>query len=243
GEARTRLSRLVEKGTLGAEAAEAALSRLSYASDLAPAAESDFVIEAIVERLEDKRALFADLDRRCPPHAILATNSSSIMSSRLADATGRPERVLNMHFFNPPLVMELVEVVQGPHVAPEAAEAAVALARRMGKTPVLLRKEVPGFLVNRILGALIDEAMRLLEQGVASHAEIDMAVKKGLRHPMGPFELVDFNGVDVAYLTRLERYRETGDERMKPPKVLEDLYRQGRLGRKAGKGFYDYPVR
>jgi 3-hydroxybutyryl-CoA dehydrogenase len=239
---RTHMARWVARGRITAEAADQALRRLRWSTRLEDAAaDADVVIEAVVERLEEKRTVFAALDRAAPARAVLATNSSTIRSSLLADATGRPDRVCNMHFFNPPLVMELVEVVMHPGTSPQTAETAVALARQMGRTPVLLRKEMPGFVVNRILWALVDEAVRLYEAGVASVEDIDTAVKKGLRHPMGPFELMDFNGIDVAYHARVQRQRETGDPRLGPPRSIVEKYERGEWGRKTGKGWYTYP--
>src|SRR5207245_1361061 len=146
----------------------------------------------------------------------LTTNSSTIRSSLLASATSRPDRVCNMHFFNPPLVMELVEVVMHPQTSEATAGAAMALARRMGRTPILLRQEISGFVVNRILAAIMDEALRLYEGGIASFEDIDVAVKKVLRHPLGPFELMDMNGLDIAYHVRMQRFEETGDPAQRP---------------------------
>ncbi len=239
---RTHMARWVERGRIAAADAAQALERLRWATRLEDGAgDADFVIEAVIERLEDKQAVFSALDRAAPAHAVLATNSSTIRSSLLASATGRADRVCNMHFFNPPLVMELVEVVMHPETSAETGESAMALARRMGRTPVLLRKEIPGFVVNRILWALVDEAVRLYEAGVASFEDIDVAVKKGLRHPMGPFELMDFNGIDVAYNVRIQRFRETGDPANRPPRSIAERYERKEWGRKTGKGWYSYP--
>jgi 3-hydroxybutyryl-CoA dehydrogenase len=241
---RAHMARWVERGRIaGADVAQA-FERLRWTTRLEDgAADADFVIEAVIERLEDKQAVFTTLDRASPAHAVLATNSSTIRSSLLASVTGRPDRICNMHFFNPPLVMELVEVVMHPQTSEETGEAAMALARRMGRTPVLLRKEIAGFVVNRILWALMDEAVRLYEGGVASFQDIDVAVKKGLRHPMGPFELMDFNGIDVAYNVRMQRFRETGDPANRPPRSIVERYERKEWGRKTGKGWYAYPPR
>lgn len=241
---RAHMARWVERGRIGAADVAQAFERLRWTTRLEEgAADADFVIEAAIERLDDKQAIFTMLDRASPADAVLATNSSTIRSSLLASVTRRPDRVCNMHFFNPPLVMELVEVVKHPQTSEETAEAAMALARRMGRTPVLLRKEIPGFVVNRILWALVDEAVRLYENGVASFQDIDLAVKKGLRHPMGPFELMDFNGIDVAYNVRMQRFRETGDPANRPPRSIVERYERKEWGRKTGKGWYDYPPR
>jgi len=239
---RAHMARWVERGRIADADAAQALERLRWTTRLEDGAgDADFVIEAVIERLEDKQAVFRALDRAAPAHAVLATNSSTIRSSLLASATGRADRVCNMHFFNPPLVMELVEVVMHPETSEETGESAMALARRMGRTPVLLRKEIPGFVVNRILWALVDEAVRLYEAGVASFEDIDIAVKKGLRHPMGPFELMDFNGIDVAYNVRMQRFRETGDPANRPPRSIAERYERKEWGRKTGKGWYSYP--
>ncbi len=239
---RAHMARWVERGRIADADAAQAFERLRWTTQLEDGAgDADFVIEAVIERLEDKQAVFRALDRAAPAHAVLATNSSTIRSSLLASATGRADRVCNMHFFNPPLVMELVEVVMHPETSQETGESAMALARRMGRTPVLLRKEIPGFVVNRILWALVDEAVRLYEGGVASFEDIDLAVKKGLRHPMGPFELMDFNGIDVAYNVRMQRFRETGDPQNRPPRSIVERYERKEWGRKTGKGWYSYP--
>lgn len=232
----------VAKERLTAAEAEATRGRLRYEPELArAAADADLVIEAVVEDLEVKRRLFAELDRICPPRAILATNSSTLVSSKLASATGRPAKVANLHYFNPALVMPLVEVVQGPHTAPETAQALVEFARRTGKTPILLRKEIFGFVANRLLHALRREALHLVEQGIATPAEVDLAAEKGLGHPMGPFRLMDLTGIDIAYQVSQERYRDSGDPADRPHPLIEEKVRRGELGRKTGKGWYEYP--
>lgn len=231
----------IAKAKLGVEERDAALARLRTTTDLDEAASgSGLVVEAIVEQFEAKSALFQQLDRLCPSHTLLTTNSSNIRGSRLASVTGRPGQVLNLHFFNPALVMELVEVVVHPAVSEAAIEQAMAFCRSIGKTPVLLRKEVPGFIVNRIFRALTREAVSLLEGGYASAADIDLAVVKGLGHPMGPLRLLDTTGIDVSYLARMDEYRETGIESAKPNRLLEEMYERGEWGRKTGKGFHDY---
>lgn len=240
-EVRRRLERMAEKGGRGRREIDAALARMAYTTDSMEAARTvDFVLEAAVERLDIKRQLFTDLDKAAPEHAILATNSSTIPSSVLMDATGRPDRVCNMHFFNPALVMQCVEVVRNPLTSDETVEATVELARRIGKQPVRLNKEVPGFVANRLLGALRDEALRLEEAGVATFQDIDVAAKTALGHPMGPFELMDLVGIDVSYLIRLAEHGQTGDPRDLPHPSIEKLYAQGRYGRKTGHGWYEY---
>ena len=238
---RQRMSRDVEKNRRTDAQVEEAFGRLTFSTDLTTAAaQADFVIEAAVEKLEIKRRLFADLDRVAPPHAILATNSSNIVSSRIADATGRPDRVCNLHFFNPALVMKCVEVVRGPQTSDETVTTAVEFARRLGKVPVLLDREIPGFIANRILGAVRDEAIFLLENGIASVEDIDTACRTALGYPMGPFELMDLTGIDIGYLTKQDRYAESGDPKDQPSKSVSALVERGELGRKTGRGWYDY---
>jgi len=238
---RQRMSRDIEKNRRSRDDVDAAFGRLTFSTDLtAAAATADFVIEAAIEKLDVKRRLFTDLDRAAPPHAILATNSSSIVSSRIADATGRPDRVCNVHFFNPALIMKCVEVVRGPATSDETTATAVELARRLGKTPVVLDREIPGFIANRILGAVRDEAIFLLENGIASVEDIDTACRTALGYPMGPFELMDLTGIDIGYLTKKDRYAESGDPKDQPSKSVSDLVERGELGRKTGRGWYDY---
>ena len=223
-----------------AEAA-AALGRVVPITDLDGAVQqAGFVIEAVFEDLEVKRSIFRDLDRFAPPQAVLASNSSTIGISKLAGETGRPERCVNMHFFFPVLVMDLVEIVRGPHTSKETVERAVALAREMGRTPVVLNKEIDGFIVNRVLHAATQEAYRLLDAEVASFEDIDTAVEKGLNWPMGPFRLGDFSGLDVTYNARMHMFKTTGDERYRPSPQLEAKVRAGKLGRKTGEGWYSY---
>ncbi len=238
---RKQLERRVERAQLTREAMEAAVGRVRLEPDLARAArDADLVIEAIVERLEPKRECFARLDRLCPPHAILATNSSTMGNSLMASATGRPDRCVNLHYFYPPLVMKLVEVVQGQGTSEETVQVAAEFVRRTGREPVVLRKELPGFLVNRILRALVNEAYYCLEQGVASFADIDRAVELGLNHPLGPFKLGDLSGLDIGYNARLEHHHLTKEDKDRPPRELEKRVKRGDLGRKSGRGFYDY---
>ena len=238
---RKQLERRVQKGQMTKDQMEEAIARVRLEPDLEKAGrDADFVIEAIVERLEPKRECFAKLDRVCPPHAILATNSSTLMNSQIASATRRPDKCVNMHYFYPPLVMKLVEVVKGQATSEETVEITAEVARRSGRDAVVLRRELPGFLVNRILRALVREAYYCLDQGVANHADIDKAVELGLNHPLGPFKLGDLSGLDIGYNARLETYEVTKDPNDKPPRELEKRVKRGDLGRKTGRGFYDY---
>ncbi len=232
----------VVKKRITDEEMSAALRNLDFSIELADAVTgSELVIEAIVEKFEPKAELFRRLDGLCPPQTIFGTNSSNIRGSRLAEISKRPERVLNIHFFNPALVMELVEIVVHPAVPTDVIETVVAFCRKIGKIPVVLRKEIPGFIVNRIYRALTREAVSLLEEGYASAEDIDLAVTKGLGHPMGPLSLMDATGVDVSYLARQDEYEETGIESARPNRLLKEMYERGDWGKKTGKGFYAYP--
>lgn len=238
---RGHVMRRVEKGKLAQADADAALARVRTTTDLGDAVrDTDFVIEAVFEDLDVKRAVFAELDRVAPAEAVLASNSSTMGISRIADATRRPDSCVNMHFFHPVLVMDLVEIVRGPQTSERTVERAMNMAREMGRTPVLINKEIDGFIVNRILHAATQEAYALLEAGVATFEDIDVAVEKGLNWPLGPFRLGDFSGLDVTYNARMYRYRTTGDERYKPSAQLEAKVKAGKLGRKTGEGWYKY---
>ena len=237
----TYLPGRVEKGKMTKEVAEKARKSISFTSDLQEAAKNaDYVIEAAVEVLSVKRKVFADLDRMAPAHAILATNSSYLVSSLVADATKRPSQVVNMHFFNPALVMKLVEVVKGPHVSDETAKVTMDLSEKLEKIPVLLKKEVEGFLLNRIFRVIGREAQWMLEMGIASIEDIDKACVHGAGHPMGPFRLMDLTGIDLNYIRSMERFRESGDRADLPSPSVVERYVKGNYGEKTGKGWYDY---
>jgi 3-hydroxybutyryl-CoA dehydrogenase len=233
------VARGVEKGRLTPEQADSALRRIRTSTDLAGAAsQADLVIEAVFENLDVKRQVFEQLERSAPPDAVLASNSSTIAISRLAELTSRPERCCNMHFFHPVTVMQLCEVVRGPQTSDGTVDTAMEFVRSIDRVPVLINKEVHGFIVNRILFAAAEEAMRLLEGGYASAGDIDTAVKKGLNWPMGPFELLDFSGLDIFYGALEDRARLEGGRGA--PAVLKEKIDQGHLGRKTGRGFFDY---
>lgn len=233
------LARAVERGRLTEQQAQAARARLRYTPDLADAVQgSGLVIEAIYENLEAKQELFRKLDELVGTETILASNSSSIAISRLASVTKRADRCCNLHFFHPVTVMELCEVVRGPETSDATIEAAMEFVRSIRRVPVLINKEIHGFIVNRILFAATDEALHLLEGGYASFEDIDTAVKKGLNWPMGPFELLDFSGVDIFYGAMQDRH-ERG-EGPPPRRTLKEKVDRKELGRKTGKGFYTY---
>jgi 3-hydroxybutyryl-CoA dehydrogenase len=234
------LDRSVEKGRITTEAGAEALGRIKDSSELGSAAASaDLVIEAVIEDFDAKKSVFHALGKHAKKDAILASNSSTIAISRLADFTERPEQCCNMHFFHPVTVMQLCEVVRGPKTSDATVETAMEFVRSIGRTPVLLQKEIWGFIVNRILFAASEEAMRLLEGGYASAEDIDVAVQKGLNWPMGPFHLLDFSGLDIFYGAMKDRHRQgEGDD---APELLRKLVEEGHLGRKTGKGFFDYP--
>ncbi|HKW07528.1 MAG TPA: 3-hydroxyacyl-CoA dehydrogenase family protein [Candidatus Dormibacteraeota bacterium] len=238
---RGHLARRVEKGRMSWEDAVGAGDRVQLTTDLSEAVDgAEFVIEAVFENLELKRSIFRELDTLAAPDAVLASNSSTMGISEVVSGLERPERCLNMHFFFPVLVMDLVEIVRGPRTSAETVERAKQLARAMGRTAVVINKEIDGFIVNRILHAATQEAYRLLDAGVASFEDIDTAVEKGLNWPMGPFRLGDFSGLDVTYNARLHMYRVTGDERYRPSAQLEAKVKAGKLGRKSGEGWYTY---
>ena len=239
---RRHLERRVAKQRMSSDDAEAAVARVHPGTDIAAAAPGcAWAIEAIVEEVGAKRAAFAELDRHLPAGAGIASNSSNIVASRLAGATGRPELCCNMHFFHPVLVMDLCEVVRGPMTADATVARAVDWARRMGRTPIVVEREVDGFIVNRVLGAASGEAFTLLDEGVARVQDIDLAVRSGLGWPMGPFELADFSGLDVVLGVRRDREARNGATGTDATaRILERLVAAGRLGRKSGAGFYDY---
>ena len=231
----------IEKGKMTPEAGEEAQKRLSFTNDLKSAVTgADIVIEAVADIVEVKKKVLAEIDLYTPEHTIYASNSSYIVSSEFANSVKHPENVLNVHFFNPALVMKLVEVVQGPHVSDEVVETIFEFSKAIGKTPVLVKKEIYGFIVNRIFSAVTKEACYLLDQGVASIEDIDLAVRNGLGHPMGPLQLLDLTGIDLEYDVLMEKYKMTGDLSDKPSPAIVERYAKGNYGKKSKKGFYDY---
>lgn len=237
----SRLARMVQKGDLTPEAGEATTARLRYSTDVAePAADADIVIEAIVEKLDAKRELFRILDAAAPPRTVFASNSSSIVPSRIADGDIRPDRFAIMHFFNPPLLMKCVEIVRAPGTSESTVQTLVALADAMGKRPVTLDREIPGFVANRIVNAIFHEAISLYEGGYARPEDVDEICRSALRHPMGPFELLDMAGIDVNYHMQQSFYEQSQDPADLPQKTIVRLFEEGAFGRKAGRGFYEY---
>ena len=232
------LGRGLEKGRLTAEERDAALGRLTTTTELADLEGCDLVIEAVVEELGAKREIFAELDRLLPS-AVLATNTSALPVGEIAAATGRPERVVGMHFFNPAPVLPLVEVVQAEASSEEAVETAFAFAERMGKRPIRCR-DTPGFVVNRILIPLLNDCVRVLEEASVTPEDLDTAMTAGVNWPIGPCALIDLIGVDVHVHASEALYGALGEERMRPPQRLVEMQESGRLGRKTGEGFFRY---
>jgi 3-hydroxybutyryl-CoA dehydrogenase len=235
------LDKLVEKAALGPADRDAALGRLTYTTDLAGVADADIVIEAVTEDLEVKNRLWRDLDRRCPPTTIFASNTSSLTIGSMAAATARPDRVVGLHFFNPVPLMPLVEVVRGLATSEETFQRSVAFARSLGKQPVASR-DTPGFLVNRLLVPYLLDAVRALEAGTGSVADLDTAMRLGCGHPMGPFTLLDLIGLDTAVHIAEIMFDEYREPRFAPPPLLRRMVIAGLYGRKSGKGFYDYSL-
>lgn len=233
--------RLVKKGKMTEEEKSAALARISYTEGLADAKDCDLVIEAIVEDLEEKKRLFAQLDEVCGPRTIFATNTSSLSITAMASATKREDRFIGMHFFNPVPIMALIEVVKGARTSEETTRKVFDIARAIGKTPVLVN-EAPGFVVNRLLVPMINEAIFCLQEGVASAEDIDNIMKLGANHPMGPLALGDLIGLDVCLNIMDALYEETRDSKYRACPLLRKMVAAGMLGRKTGKGFYDYEM-
>lgn len=240
GTVRANLDRGVERGKVTPETREAALGNLREAEDVASAAgDAELVIEAVPERMEIKTALFREVDGCAPAEAILATNTSSLSVSRIAEATGRADRVVGLHFFNPVHIMKLLEVVRGVETSDATLDASLEFSRRIGKEPIVVT-DTPGFASSRLGVVLGLEAMRMVEQGVASPADIDRAMELGYNHPMGPLRLSDLVGIDVRLGIAEYLHAELGGEQYRPPEIMRRMVAEGRLGKKSGKGFYDW---
>jgi 3-hydroxybutyryl-CoA dehydrogenase len=233
------VTRKVEKGTLDAEARDAALGRLSLTTEVADLAGCDLVIEAIVEELGPKQELHRELERVCAPDAVLATNTSALSVTEIASATTTPERVVGMHFFNPAPLMPLVEIVRAELSSDEACETAYEFAERIGKRPIRCH-DTPGFVVNRVLIPLLNDCIRVLDEARVGVEDLDTGMKHGAGWPMGPCELVDLVGIDVHVHASEALYEKTREPRMAPPPRLVAMRNAGLLGRKSGRGFYSY---
>jgi 3-hydroxybutyryl-CoA dehydrogenase len=233
------LGKLVEKGRLPAAERAATLERITATTDLAAVASADLVIEAVVENLETKRTLFAELDRMAGPASILASNTSSISITKLGAATRRPDKVIGMHFMNPVPLMALVEVIRGQATSDQTTRAVMDLARGLGKTPVEV-SDFPGFVANRVLMPMINEAIFAVYEGVARAEAIDEVMKLGMNHPMGPLTLADFIGLDVCLAILEVLHEGLGDPKYRPCPLLRRMVDAGWLGRKSGRGFYTY---
>ena len=233
------LDKLVSKGKMDEAKKADILAHMTFTTDLNMAADADLVVEAAIENLDIKKSIFAELDKICKPETILATNTSSISITAIAAATKRPDKFIGMHFFNPATVMKLVEVIRGAHTSDETYKAVADLSVEIGKEPVEVN-EAPGFVVNKILIPMINEAADLLYTGVASAEGIDTAMKLGANHPMGPMALGDLIGLDVCLAIMDVLYNETHDPKYRASLLLRKMVRAGTLGRKTGKGFFDY---
>ena len=233
------LDKLVSKGKLDEAGKKAITDKMTFTTDLNLAADADLVVEAAIENLDIKKSIFAELDKICKPETILASNTSSISITAIAAATQRPDKFIGMHFFNPATVMKLVEVIRGAHTSDETCKTITELAVAIGKEPVEVN-EAPGFVVNKILIPMINEACDLLYTGVATAEGIDTAMKLGANHPMGPLALGDLVGLDVCLAIMDTLYNETHDPKYRASLLMRKMVRAGKLGRKTGVGFYDY---
>ncbi len=239
---RTNLERQVKKGALEAGAPEGILARIRTATALDAAAKAEIVVEAATEAPALKFEIFATLDRACGPDTILASNTSSISITEIAARTGRPGQVIGMHFMNPVPVMQLVEVIRGHATTDETTRTVLELARALGKTPVEVN-DYPGFVANRILLPMINEAVYCVMEGVATPEAVDTVMKLGMNHPMGPLALADFIGLDVCLAILEVMHTGLGDPKYRPSPLLRRMVAAGHLGRKSGRGFYEYPPR
>lgn len=233
------IARLVKKEKITKEQGETILARLTLATDINLAKDADLVIEAVSERIEIKEQIFKELDALCEEKTILATNTSSLSITEVANFTLRPDKVIGMHFFNPAPVMGLIEIIRGFATSDETCEKIIKLSEEMGKQPVEV-KEAPGFVVNRILIPMINEAISILAEGIASAEDIDKAMKKGANHPIGPLALGDLVGLDVCLAIMEVLYNEFADTKYRPHTLLKKMVRAGKLGRKTKEGFYKY---
>lgn len=236
----SRAAKRVEQGKMSAEAKDAIFSRITPGTGYAKAADADVVVEAVFEDMDIKKEVLAALDEAAPEHAIFASNTTSLSITEMAAATSRPEKVMGVHFFNPPLVMKLVEIMPGLGTSKETVEAARALAERLGKVPVMANFDSPAGIGSRVLAGMLNEAVEVYAGGLASAEDIDKAMKMGAGLPMGPLELIDLIGVDIHLAKTETLYRELGDTRYRPNFLLRKMVKAGHLGRKSGRGFFTY---
>jgi 3-hydroxybutyryl-CoA dehydrogenase len=239
GMIKTNLSKSVEKGKLAAAEKDAILGRMKATTNMADFTGCDLVIEVVVENMQVKKKIFADLEKICPPHAILASNTSCLSVMDMAMATKKPDKVLGMHFFNPVPVMKLLELVQTIATSEETMKTIRAFGKTIDKT-VIVAKDSPGFVVNRLLVPYLFDAMRMLESGQATREDIDQGMQLGCNHPMGALTLSDFVGLDTLYFIANAMYDDYKEPRFAPPMLLKKMVAAGRLGRKSGRGFYEY---
>lgn len=237
---RRSLDRFVAKDRLSADDAAATVARITPSTDLAAVAEADLVVEAVFERLDVKQDVFRSLDQICRPDAVLASNTSAIPITQLAAATGRPESVVGTHFFSPVPMMALCELVRGRRTSDATLATARAFAEEIGKTCIVVNRDVAGFVTTRLITALVMEATRLVESGVVSAADLDTACRLGFGHPMGPLATADLTGVDILLHAARNIYADTGDGKFFPPELLQRMVAAGDLGRKSGQGFHAY---
>jgi 3-hydroxybutyryl-CoA dehydrogenase len=234
------LQRRVEKGKITQEDMDSVLSRINWVTGLEPAEDSDFVIEAVLENIDLKKEIFQKLDALCAIDTIIATNTTALSVSEIASATSRPDKIIGMHFFNPAVIMKLVEIIRGDQTSDETVEATKAFAEQLGKVPVVTFKEAPAGIVSRVLAGLLNEAAVVYADGIASPEDIDEAMKLGAGLPMGPLALIDMIGLDI-HLAKMETlYQKLDDERYKPPDIIKQMVAEGKLGKKSGEGFYKY---
>ena len=236
---KNNLDREVQKNRLSQEDARAIVSRIKGTANIADMSEADFVIEAVMEKMELKREVYGELDKICLPTTIFASNTSGLSITEMASATSRPNRIIGMHFFNPVPVMKLVEIIKGTETDEETVRQTQELAEKMGKEYIMVT-EAPLFVVNRILVPMINDAIFTLMEGVASAEDIDKAMRLGANHPIGPLALADLVGLDTVLLVQDTLYKETGDSKYRPCALLRKMVRAGHLGRKTGRGFYNY---
>lgn len=237
---RKSLEKFASKGTISSEDAEAALGRITPTTELEAAADADIVVEAVFERIDIKHEVFRALDKICGPDAVLATNTSAIPITQIAAVTQRPESVVGTHFFSPVPMMKLCELVRGHKTSDQTLATARAFAEEIGKTVVVVNRDIAGFVTTRLITALVMEAVKLVESGVVSPEDLDTACKLGFGHAMGPLATTDLTGADVLLNATKNIYTETADEKFFPPELLQRMVTAGDLGRKTGQGFYSY---